>query len=545
MKFTSKHYLVVLFFFTTTIISANSRELKTTLLVGHLIADTTKEKNKTEGEDQDSLDDGFKAYFESHYYDLYQYCNWVEDSSSNQLTDLKNNYSSKKTELNNILNSFRRNVKKDSLHIDSTEPFVIKIESKLKEYIVSITDLEKKFNQDSVSNNNLLKTIITERKEAIKIKLTDTSKTALSDSNNKKLIKTDSLKTFSNRVDTLQLTKKIDSLTNHLNTIKNSYNIKQKQSDSSFRKLMALEKDTSHVAIFNYAVDVSHSIEEYNKTKLYLEQKQSSQKISQESIKNNQVKFDSVIKRINTLIDNKKQKCDCKTYNLKVDGKQDIYTICVVDPSLNVRIHNIKGQTLKSKWDQLKNEKKYAPKLVMNAGMFDPDYSATGLCITGGESGFKKELNEKKATSGNFFMQPNGLFVITKDGKPMVMPTDTFKKKYYEAGKMTNVKYATQSGPILLEPKGINGKFNRNSTNLNIRNGVGVTKGGKIILIKSENPVSFYSIARLFQLLQCGNALYLDGFVSRIFYGKESKVNSPDNSMQLGPVISVGVNTDK
>jgi uncharacterized protein YigE (DUF2233 family) len=68
--------------------------------------------------------------------------------------------------------------------------------------------------------------------------------------------------------------------------------------------------------------------------------------------------------------------------------------------------------------------------------------------------------------SGIFYLKPNGVFYISTAGKASICKTEDFKNKQ-------NVKYTTQSGPMLVIYDKINPSFTTGSKNLNIRNGVG------------------------------------------------------------------------
>jgi len=96
---------------------------------------------------------------------------------------------------------------------------------------------------------------------------------------------------------------------------------------------------------------------------------------------------------------------------------------------------------------------------AMNAGMFKKDLSPVGLFI---ENGIEKSPLDLKAKGyGNFYLQPNGVFYITKSKEPVVCPTANFKVS-------KDIAFATQSGPMLLIDGHIHKKLNATSTNLNI-----------------------------------------------------------------------------
>ena len=144
---------------------------------------------------------------------------------------------------------------------------------------------------------------------------------------------------------------------------------------------------------------------------------------------------------------------------------------------------------------------------AMNAGIFEPGLEPTGLLVVDGKALFP--LNTKRG-EGNFYMEPNGVFVVTRDGRAAVMSTEDF------AAKKPDALHATQSGPMLVHGGRINAKFKKGSKNVNVRNGVGV-KGDRVFLVLSAEEVTFHAMASLFHdALGCDEALYLDGFISEL-----------------------------
>lgn len=144
---------------------------------------------------------------------------------------------------------------------------------------------------------------------------------------------------------------------------------------------------------------------------------------------------------------------------------------------------------------------------AMNGGMFEPDNSPKGLYIENDKT--LHPIDTSKG-NGNFYLPPNGVFYITKNNKPEIIET----KKFIQSPE---IKYATQSGPMLLIKGKINPAFQQHSKNLNIRNGVGILENGEIIFAMSKKEVNFYDFASLFKEMGFQNALYLDGFVSRTY----------------------------
>src|SRR5215468_852507 len=81
-------------------------------------------------------------------------------------------------------------------------------------------------------------------------------------------------------------------------------------------------------------------------------------------------------------------------------------------------------------------------------------------------------------------------------------------------------------------------RFDRGSTSLKARNGVGVRADGKIIFAISHGEVSFDAFARLFRDgLNCPNALFLDGGSASSLYAPS--LNRLGNILSLGPMLAV------
>lgn len=189
---------------------------------------------------------------------------------------------------------------------------------------------------------------------------------------------------------------------------------------------------------------------------------------------------------------------------------------------------NSQNEILKS-ISNLKNDaESRREKLIfaMNGGMFGPDHAPKGLYI----ENFKtlKPIDTLQG-SGNFYLQPNGIFYITQKHQPKIIET----KKYRQS---TDIQYATQSGPMLLIDGKINPIFQKDSKNLNIRNGVGTLENGDIIFAMSKKEVNFYSLAQLFQEMGCKNALYLDGYVSRAYLPEKDWIQTDGD---FGVIIGI------
>lgn len=144
---------------------------------------------------------------------------------------------------------------------------------------------------------------------------------------------------------------------------------------------------------------------------------------------------------------------------------------------------------------------------AMNGGMYMEGNIPLGLYIEAGK--LIRPLNNRSAT-GNFYMKPNGVFYINSDGKAIITTTPSYKYN-------SSIRFATQSGPMLLIDGKIHPDFNEKSANINIRNGVGILPNGNVVCVLSKSFVTFFEMATYFKTLGCKNALYLDGSVSRMY----------------------------
>lgn len=183
----------------------------------------------------------------------------------------------------------------------------------------------------------------------------------------------------------------------------------------------------------------------------------------------------------------------------------------VVDPTkqdIQLYWKNDQGNNYKS-IQNLKNDmeaKNLALVFAMNAGMYKKDNSPQGLFIQ-----HKKTVTaiDTGVGVGNFYMKPNGIFYITTNNSGVICNTKDFVNN--------KVKFATQSGPLLICNGQIHPSFNKGSSNLNIRNGVGILPNNQILFAMSKSEINFYDFALYFKKMGCKNALYLDGFVSRTY----------------------------
>lgn len=192
---------------------------------------------------------------------------------------------------------------------------------------------------------------------------------------------------------------------------------------------------------------------------------------------------------------------------------EDDFVLFEANPKIeNVSLYwkDTDGTILKSisrlKLKTQRNDKRL--KFAMNGGMFCIKNIPKGLYI----ENFKVlHPIDTLSGKGNFYLQPNGIFYLTKNNEAGIVESKAFTHD-------SHIKYATQSGPLLLINKKINPILKKDSKNTNIRNGVGILKNGNIIFIMSKDEVNFYNFASVFKDAGCEKALYLDGFVSRTYY---------------------------
>lgn len=186
------------------------------------------------------------------------------------------------------------------------------------------------------------------------------------------------------------------------------------------------------------------------------------------------------------------------------------YSICPKNTLLKMYWKDSLGRNYSSLGKLKSSLENKSEKLIfaMNGGMYLKDASPQGLYIENGN--IIKNLDTIKKAYGNFYLQPNGVFFLSKQGKAFVRQSSEFVLK-------DDIKYATQSGPMLLINGEIHPKFTKGSNNINIRNGVGILENGDVLFAMSKDKINLYDFANYFLSKGCKNALYLDGFVSKTY----------------------------
>ena len=199
------------------------------------------------------------------------------------------------------------------------------------------------------------------------------------------------------------------------------------------------------------------------------------------------------------------------------------YWLYTVDPAkTKVELHLSEAPGKPNKFTELKARLEKSGrklKFAMNSGIFEGNFMPTGLHIAEGKTITPLNLDTfVKSSPGeftpNFFLKPNGVFYILPDGSAGVLEST----KYQAAG--LSPVLASQSGPLLVQNNSIHPVLTKDSTSKRFRNGVGITKEGKVIFACSVSGVglgesNLYNFAELFRSkLGCPNALYFDGDIS-------------------------------
>ncbi|MYF40427.1 MAG: hypothetical protein F4221_06205 [Rhodothermaceae bacterium] len=144
---------------------------------------------------------------------------------------------------------------------------------------------------------------------------------------------------------------------------------------------------------------------------------------------------------------------------------------------------------------------------VTNGGIFEPGLVPTGLYV---ENGHEKQPLNLDDGYGNFYLKPNGVFFVRGDHFGIEEAT------HFGEG-VTEVDFALQSGPLILQDNQIHPAFTPGSKNCRLRSGIGVSPNGHAILAISNGAVNFMDFATWFRdTAGMADALYLDGAISTL-----------------------------
>lgn len=236
--------------------------------------------------------------------------------------------------------------------------------------------------------------------------------------------------------------------------------------------------------------------------------------------------FKSILRSNYELPGNKGLQITCNNHTY------DCYTVDIKQTDLQFYWKDPQGKPIQSLANLAKVTEQKGKRLVFatNAGMYKPDRSPQGLFIQNGK--MLVPADRRQEEFGNFYMQPNGVFLIDTNSIPGILTTEQFDEV---AAK--KVRFATQSGPMVVINGEINSKFKINSENLNIRSGVGIIDSNRVVFVISNQPVNFYDFASVFKNeFKCANALYLDGAISEMFLPEVGRLQKGGS---FGPIIGI------
>lgn len=167
-----------------------------------------------------------------------------------------------------------------------------------------------------------------------------------------------------------------------------------------------------------------------------------------------------------------------------------------------------------------------------NAGIYDREFKPLGLHVEEGVA--RRALNtvRPRSSSGNFSLQPNGVFYVDRAGNAGVMTTQSWQAHAPDA------RIASQSGPMLVIDGEINPAFDSASQSEKIRSGVCAPSPRRVVFAVSETPVTFHRFASLLRDdAGCRDALFLDGTLSQLWTQQTGYVGAP--AMMLKPYVGM------
>lgn len=157
-----------------------------------------------------------------------------------------------------------------------------------------------------------------------------------------------------------------------------------------------------------------------------------------------------------------------------------------------------------------------------NGGSYRKDKTPEGLLVENGK--ILSPLNLYKG-EGNFYLPFNGVFYQTTEGGIHLVRSEDFEMN-------ERIKWANQAGPMLVYQYKVNPNFPQKSTNMLIRNAVGIA-GDKIYFAIAKEKVNFYELAAFYRhFLGCHEALCLDSGLSAAYMPEIGRVQFDANVHQ-------------
>jgi uncharacterized protein YigE (DUF2233 family) len=215
------------------------------------------------------------------------------------------------------------------------------------------------------------------------------------------------------------------------------------------------------------------------------------------------------------------------------------YSVCSFDltqSDLRIFWRNDRGKPYRTFADLADDLAERGLELVfaMNGGMYGVDLRPIGLLVKDGKTRRRANMADAPADASpvpNFYKKPNGVFYIAQR-EAGVMETGRF------LDAAPAVKFATQSGPLLVIDGALHRAFIEGSSDRRRRNGVGVSSPTEVHFAISHGPVNFYDFALFFRdRLGSNNALYLDGGSAPGLYSPDLQRNDRPGHGGYGPII--------
>ena len=174
---------------------------------------------------------------------------------------------------------------------------------------------------------------------------------------------------------------------------------------------------------------------------------------------------------------------------------------------------------------------------AMNAGMYEPDRTPTGLFVQEGHQvqALNVQARPQDRDTPNFYLSPNGVFAIGSAG-PLIVSTRAFAES-----PPRHVRLATQSGPLLLAGGAIVARAVSTGSDAqalrNRRNGICVN--GKAVVLVEVDAMTLHQFAvYLRDVVGCRDALYMDGAVSSVHDARTGRSDPIAAGNPLGPIIA-------
>lgn len=153
-----------------------------------------------------------------------------------------------------------------------------------------------------------------------------------------------------------------------------------------------------------------------------------------------------------------------------------------------------------------------------------PLVGSDGLPLGGYIDNFhqKKDWIDPKQGGGNFAVT-NGIFGLDAQGRLRMC-------SYTDRNSLPQMNWAFQNGPILVQ----DGKNIRGTSDSRFaRSGIGFTSDNQIIVLVSEDQVTFREFAELFVEAGCVSAMYLDGGPYVGWSNNQSRSGMVDGAIKL------------